>query len=916
MSNEKPYNAKLTTNPRFGSSFKRVAPFKSNSIAEAVSTKLVQAINQAPRRFNPNGEKQIAPPSTLVNEVANRTAQNVVDSENMLKLLPDLELAKSVAVSSIISPNDMMSTKLSYGSSAKDLGDMLPLLNSVIEDYFDDTYKITSYLSDWLGAALFDKGATVLAVVPESAIDAAINSHQKISMEHLSDTFGVNGQLHSKGILGSSNYSYAEKDKAKELVVRKPRPVGRSAKLGLGMESLDATPTYKGLIEFLNLNITDNINLLKIPRAHQKMTTDRVMDAYKTGGLRVGMEDYGNGGLDESLFKPRNYDHTPVLSLKTLAELDKPTVGHPMVLHLPVESVIPVHVPSSPHEHIGYFLVLDRHGNPVRANTTQDFFADLSYNTSQFKDMSSSLLAQTRRGSEGRRGQDDIMLMDEAVQLYSDVVERDLLSRLQNGIYGENVGISRPTEIYRMMFARACQRMYTQLVYIPSSLLTYMAFDYNEYGVGKSLLEATKIIGSIRAMLMFSNTMASIKNSLTHVQVNIELDPEDPAPDATVEFLMNEFAKTRQASYPIGASSPVDMVNYLQNAAVSVVTSGHPGYPDTKVTMEQSATNHTKVDTELMDSMRQQQLMACGVPPESVDLSQQPEFATTAVFNNVLLAKRALLNQQKFSKHISNFVRTFAENSGTLKDKLIKIIRDNRAKLTQPNIGTVTDAAILNYYLKSLELKLPEPDLTRLENQMAAFQLYSDGLDAVLPAFISAEMFDSNTMGTVADTIPQTIAVLKAHFQRQWLRDNSVMPEIFRLVEFNDNKDASFDLLKEHNIYMISLQKSLIRFMKSALEAAAATNKAVEAFQTNNEVEVTDTSGGDTTDTSGGDDSGLGDEFDFGGDDTDPIDEGAADGGEDTTDDTKEPTDKEPKDADKTEDKPEAETKEKDAEDK
>lgn len=874
----KPFNTELKDNPRLGSTFKRVSPFKANSIAESVTNKLIPAINQAPRTTR-NGERQISPATNLASEVANRTAQNVVDSENMLQLLPDMILAKQVLVSSIISPNDMMSTKIMYSSTAKDLGDLLPLLNEVVEHYFDNTYKITSYIAGWLGDAIFDKGATVLAVIPESSIDAAINSTRKISMEHLTDAYRPDGNLVSLGILGQSSYRYGD-----ETDYRKPKLRGVTAKLGLGMESIDNTTTYKGLIPFLNLNITDNVNLFKIPRAHQKMTSDRIHDAYSSGKLTLSSESKDNKDVTiENLFTPRNFEHTPVLSLKTLAELDKPTVGHPMVLHLPVEAVIPVHVPSTPHEHIGYFVVVDRHGNPVRANTTQDFYADLAYNTNQFRDMASSLLAQTRRGSEGRRPQDDMMLLDEAVQLYSEVIERDLLSRLQNGLYGENVGISRPTEIYRMMFARACQRMYTQLVYVPISLMTYMAFDYNEFGVGKSLLESTKILGSIRAMLMFANTIASIKNSVSRVNVNIELDPADPAPDATVEFLMNEFAKTRQASYPIGASSPVDIINYLQNAATTVTTSGHPGYPETKIAVEQSQANHTKVDSELADNMRRQHLMSVCVPPESVDLTNQPEFATTAVFNNVLLAKRALLNQEIFSKHLSTFVQIYTQNSGTLRENLLEIIRNNRDKLKTENADKLNEVSILNYYIKSIEIRLPEPDLTRLEQQLAAFQQYSDGLDAVLPAFVSQEMFDSNTMGTLSDTIPQTIAVLKAHLQRNWLRDNNVMPELFKIVEHTDNKDASFDLLKEHNMYMISLQKSLIRFMQTALEAAAEANKAMDTFQQNNEVEVTSTGGdgGGTDDgggdTGGGDDEFGGDDFDFGGEDTEPVEEGSED---------------------------------------
>ena len=190
-----------------------------------------------------------------------------------------------------------------------------------------------------------------------------------------------------------------------------------------------------------------------------------------------------------------------MLRIKTLDELDKETVGNPLLLTPPIESLIPVHVPSSPSEHIGYFMIVDNHGNPIRATATQDYYADFAYNAANMREMSSQLLANGRRSSEGRRDMNDIMMFEEAAKCYAEIIEDDLYQRLKSGVYGGNVKISRPTEIYRMMLARACSQMHTQLIYIPASLVVYAAFDYNDFGVGKSLVESTKILGAIRAIL-------------------------------------------------------------------------------------------------------------------------------------------------------------------------------------------------------------------------------------------------------------------------------------------------------------------------------------------------------------------------------------------------------------------------------
>ncbi len=900
----KPIQSALTAG--LGSKHPRLPGFKSTAVSDAITSKLVDAVSTTPRSYA-GKDRQITPPNHLVSQVANKTATNVVDSENMMQLLPDLELAKQVLVSSILSPNDLMSTALTYGSTADDLGEVKGLLVDVIKNYFDNSYKIKPLLAGWLEDALFAKGAYPLAVIPESSIDEAINSTARVSLEALRDELSKDGEPVHYGILGNPS---------------KPT-VGLDKKLNFGIESFSASSTpYKSEVPLVYLSVTDNLSVFKFPRLHEKLVADRVQDAYAT--KQMSMELYSNlsstdNTARESLYRPRNFAFTPVLSLKTLSQLDKPTVGHPLVMALPTESVIPVHVPSSPEEHIGYFIVLDKHGNPVRASSTQDFYADLSYNTGAIRDMSSQLLAQTRRGSEGRKqnSSDELALVDEAMQVYTDVVESDLLSRLQNGIYGENVKISRPTEIYRMMFARACARMMTQLVFVPQSLMTYIAFDYNSNGVGKSLLESTKILGSIRAMLLFANTVAAIKNSVNHVVVNIELDPADPSPDRTVEFLMGEYAKTRQASYPIGASSPVDIVNYLQNAGVEVVTSGHPGYPETKVNVEDKQANHTKVDTDLDEMLKKRQLMSLGMAPETVDLSMNVDFATSVVSSNVLLAKRAMVYQVKFTAHLVDHMQKFTCNSKVLMDELRDIIETNRELIAKETKASTDSIAL--YFINSLTVDLPEPDLAQVEMQMAAFENYTKGLDATLPAFVSSEMFDSSLMGDVANAIPQTIAILKAQFQRQWLQNNNVMPELFKLTTFSDEDGPAFDLLKEHDHYMLGIQKSLVEFMRKSIATATASDKALNAVRdavgADDDAGGGDDSGGDDTDAgdddSGGDDDGG--DFDMGGEgDTEATDEADQEGADDDTEDDADTdtvdadkdadTDKD-KDADKDDDK-------------
>lgn len=880
----------------------RRGAYSDSNSANAIASKLVDGLysNQHRRRDT----EMITPPNSMIAHLANKIAMDTVDAENMIQLLPDMELAKQVLVSSILSPVDMISTELTYSNKADALADIKTAMMEVVKDYFENDFQMTSQLSKILEEILFTKGAYAWIILPESSIDYAINSNSRISNESFKDVFDSETRLpKSKGLLGNAGYL---------------SPASTTPVMGFGIESFtDQNRHYDGFLSTRNLTketeslraatfVTDNVDVLKLPKVHAKLVADRLQRAY--GGSiqqygvsteaqlnttakvvdRVAQHQMSKENRPDFKIRQRQFDYKQVLRIKTLDELDKETVGNPLLLTPPIESLIPVHVPSSPSEHIGYFMIVDNHGNPIRATATQDYYADFAYNAANMREMSSQLLANGRRSSEGRRDMNDIMMFEEAAKCYAEIIEDDLYQRLKSGVYGGNVKISRPTEIYRMMLARACSQMHTQLIYIPASLVVYATFDYNDFGVGKSLVESTKILGAIRAILLFSNTMAAIKNSINHTKLSVKFDPDDPDPDYTVEQVMHDYVKSRFATFPMGVANPNDIVTYINNAGTSLETEGHPNYPDTKVEVSNYNAGYSQVSTELDDSLKKRHMMAYNVAPETVELSQGVDFATSIVNSNILLAKRSMRYQEKFTPFLEDLIRKVVFNSGELMSKLEAIVQANRNKLGL-NQSKLTNDRVVAYFINNIHVSLPAPDLKRLETQMIAFENYSKALDTSLPAFLSSEMFDASVVGDLSNSIAVTTAVLKAQFQREWLEQNGVMPELFKLVTTPDNKDGAFNLLKQHQLYLEGIGASTLDFMKLAGKFIYKSNKAIQAVQQAYNMDSGSSSGGDSggggeNDADGGDNGDFtggdeGDDNDVNAGSTDAGDDGAADDG-------------------------------------
>lgn len=867
-------------------SYPKLESLKKDKDVQSILDKTVAPRENHTRWGGRNHE--LTPSGNMVQAVSDNTTRNVNDVNNILQLLPDTELAIQIMVASILSPKDLVTTELGYRIENTSLPtDVTAPLLEIVRTYFDESYKIQSYLPTMLEDVLFRKGAYPMLVLPESAIDRIINSTDQVSMEALRDDLSVESTGRPRvsiGVLGS------------------PKASGTSWSL----ENFDSVPgevsledsKIQGSPDSIRdlVTITDNPVSLKYPKFLDKVRRDRLQNVMSHRGFRssVSMEarpSRKNPVTDDevrhTIFRQRSYAPQQTVSIPTSQSSDRDNVGHPLVIKLPTEAVIPVHVPSNPGDHIGYFLLLDQNGNPLNRASDSDYYNELSSNLQgSSTDFTSQLLQQAGNATQGYgRQHNQKMEADEAVRIYSQIVERDLLKRLKNGIYGEDVEISRPQEIYRVMLSRALAQKHTQLLYIPAELMNYIAFDYNRHGVGKTLLEDNKILAGIRAMLLFSNTMAAIKNSVGRTGLKINLDPQDPDPSSTVEFLINEYAKNTRSSYPLGASNPSDIINFLQNAAIDVNVSGNAAYPETTMDVEDRSSQKVAVDTELEEKIRDRWFMSLGISPETIDLSKNVEFATSIVSSNLLLAKRVIVYQDKFTPHLMDFIRKFTLNSGVLMSQLREKL--DTLKSAVPKEWKDDPEGLLLEVIHSLVVTLPRPDTVTLENQMEAFRGYSEALEAALDAYFSEELMAFSDFDDIEMDVGPTRVALEAHFKREWLRNNHVLPELMDLITVDEKDQAMIDLMDTHTGHLKSIGRAIAKYMDELRKARKSREQKYG--------ENADEENEETTSQSGYD-GGYGDTFGSTGDDGDGEEASGDDGTDEVTEEpetTEETTDTE-----------------------
>lgn len=657
-----------------------------------------------PPTYDNSGQRKPSDPQiNAFKNVSQHTAQNIQDAETVMQTLPDMKLAIEILVSSILSPKDLTSSEVTYTSAE---GLMPPHVQAAmlarVRQHFDQDYNIHSKFSEILTDILGKTGSYPIAVIPENVIDDVINSPRHMSMEAFGDFIDPRtNYARNMGILGPAVKATPDK-------VRRGPGLSLEAFNSDYPEWVDGNVTFEGIMEKPHedtyLFVTDNVHALKIPQIYQKARETRVRSmlgidqrvAALESAMTVAMEKEGHDKLTDReltqlVYKNKQYGYNSVTALKTQEQLSRRTIGNPLVLHLPSESVIPVFIPGNPKEQIGFFVLIDQDGNPVSRTSNTDYYQELTSRLNSNGSFPSAMLTKVRSMMGGFPSM-NANQTDYSVRYYQEIVEADLLARLRNGYYGNGVALARREEIYRIMLARTLAKQYTQLLFIPVELMTYFAFRFSPDGVGESLLDEMKVLNSMRAMLMYAQVMAGVKNSIGRTKVDINLDPEDPDPKKTIEIAAHEIVRSRQQYFPLGMNSPTDLVDWLQRSGLEFTFKNHPGVPALDIEFSEKHSDYTKPDNDLTESLDKKAIMFTGLSPDTIDSAYHAEFATSIVNNNLLLAKRVMVHQTDFEKLYADHIRKYTFASQYLMDALRQILNDNYDELKQEKADSVQNA--------------------------------------------------------------------------------------------------------------------------------------------------------------------------------------------------------------------------------
>lgn len=769
-------------------------------------------------------------------DISISTKEKTKSNDDILELFPDVELAIQILTSSVLAPNDMVNIVLQYIPPTIALpSSVKQTLLDTISNYMDENYDITSKLQTILKEAMFTKGAYIEAIIPEASLDDIINqtNYNGLSLESF-----ASDPRYSSHYLGSDNNKYY-------ITTENRNPLTRSTFLNVNLPGKPSNPNKGTEItqEDLSIQITDNPKVLLYSRSLLKKI-EKESNKFNSKALNFSTEAIVEEELDR-LFKPDtkllNRDY---IYAKQAEDASRESIGSPLIIKLPTEAVIPVHATSDTSKHLGYFVVLDENGNPIDVKDGLLTYNEAMSNITFLNNSNASgLINKAKLALHGANK--PVATLKELEPLYNDIVENMIKSRLRNGMFRELVDLNESADIYKVMLTRSLKAQQTKVLFLPSDLVAYYAFEYRDNGTGKSLLEKNLLLYSMRSMLLFARLMASIKNSITTTVVSATLDEQDPDPESSREKIISESLKTRQSTIPLGLIRPDDLTEWTHRVGFLYKIS-HPALPNIELDIQDQSPNKTIPDQELDDKLAERIYMSFGLTPEIVLSGYNSDFATTVAAKNLLFAKRCTTTQLVLMKHVTNHIRKIIKNDYILVDKLTEIIKTNIKEIKRVvsksdaveddiNLKKISDNNLIDYlvkqYVLNIQVELPSIVMIDASVSKAAFEEFKTNCDSLLDDAFNSTVFNEKFAGKLSTDIEMYKDVLKGIARIEWAMSNNFLPEVTGMLRRDDEGKPEVDSFGKYLTYKESMVELIEQFAKEASKSKEKTDKIMDKVE-------------------------------------------------------------------------------------
>ena len=907
---------------------------RNDTDSAALMTKM-ERDSRRPLQFDHEGNILIDIPNQFTfQDKASNIVDRIIANRNLRKMLTDIELISQILVSSVLAPKDFITKEMHI-----DIDDSIynSRLYGVVKqrfvDFFETTYKIKDRLYVYLDDVLINTGSKPVMVLPENSIDDIMNGNVAMSNESLKKLgaqFKDGGSMAPMGILGPGRVQKPSTDWPSDYSLAAESLRASSA----GKASHDETiyiqsgiATPDGLFVDSGIRITDNHNVLRLSDYEEAMSTHRNRQAIeKTTGrkMRMGLGAVGEAGSDlanvvregftedqlraagfsvESMrtadgrfemsdqemvnlvYMARQRHGQSVKVLKTQSQLRRRSLTEPLIQELPSEAVHPVFVPGNVERHVAYLVLLDDGGNPLTEASMSRLTGDM-VNSNKNSSFVRSLISKTSVGMNGFSCNNQAH-MSAMVNVFANTMEADIMARWRNGDNNRSIRIGNNQELYAIMIARKLQGSNTRMLWVPKEFMTYFAIDYDDVGVGVSLLTRNETVGAMRAGLLFADLAGAIRNSIGTTVYDIQLDENDENAEKRIEQAKGLAYASRQSLVPTSAGSPIDMSQMLNRAGVSFRFTGNTRIPQMNIERTTTQADTVRPDTDLLEYMQKVWTMGFSIPPEMIESAKQPELAMVAFNQSLMLTKRVVQIQELINPQVTNLGRTVTRHHEGFVSDLCNTISEmfddvrlpdelRKLAMSDPKVREDIIEMTVRDTIDSLILELSKPEMATNESKMTELEAFETALTKRLDVEFGDEKFTSEVFGELGEKAPLVRQIVHNSIMRKFMDQVGLGSEVTELFSTENDEIRLNDLIEEHTKGAKGVILAVGKLFSENVKFKRESDAAVQALGADGDSDYGSGTETPTADSdSGGSPEGMPDSFD---DFAEPGEDGAGSG--------------------------------------
>src|SRR5574344_1253429 len=715
-----------------------------------------------------------------------------IEAEKLNKLAPEIEQSKILVSSSIMSPNDLQDGEFIFSfndiPALEDDPDLLKEVTELYNQYFNNVLNLGIKSYDWIGDAMYVSGAKCLLILPiATQIELRHRSQKEANANGYNAEFGFESfkefskgnddYLFSGKRLSLADYLKGYNPSISNLVpsmesfgVKTPTEYCSTDKLE---QCAKVDPSYRNRygssyvtgIENMVINLKAKMSEGDIIRITENTDSFRYINTSKETveediwSKLAAKYGFNNRPVREEMVvlkaNPSNYKHR----------------GHPTLIELPTEAVIPIFIPGAPNEHLGYFVMLDEHGQPLTADDNR-----AATDTTGCAGGSSAATFEAIFGTSCCNASyfnqnNDYTQMGNLI--FNNLLDSYIRTRMKGILHRDDLQLSRFNALSTILFQRTLESKETTIVFVPPMLMHYFAFDYDRRtGCGKSKTSDIQFILSLRTTLMMANVVSAVNDAIEHKKIEFGVDDKNANVEAIMELIANIFIEKNKLN---GSVDPSEIMRDMYSNSLTIIPKGLPGLSDISVDVQSAQGGSARVDDQTIEQLNNLLVAQLDVPSAALNQLNEPEYARSLVVGNLFFAKKITRYQRIWCKLMSEFIRVYTlvdipfqealkkKLALSVKHKVKEDLPDAVAKIKKYNPNEYDDLNDLpNVIMNSVSVSLPKPNIVVDKTQFEEISNYINNLQTVADKFFNQEMLSSE------DTLAQSsLPLVKA----KWISD-------------------------------------------------------------------------------------------------------------------------------------------------